>query len=140
MTRPRWLTQKLENLGLPAGGRGCHPATCRTCGAIVLTGLDNDVAAFTVAADPGLIDEHGELRAALGGRPTFDLEHTRTRLQLTRRAPATIALGTRNRNVVAEHRCCGTVLTEPPRRVTPRGDTPQARGDLKWAAESGKGR
>lgn len=65
--------------------RRAQPRLCRTCNAHVLTGLDADLAALSITADPTPLDQLGELTALASGRSTYTLEHDGPRLVLNYR-------------------------------------------------------
>jgi len=65
--------------------RRAQPRLCRTCNAHVVTGLDADLAALDILADPTPLDQLGELTALIQGRPTYTLEHDGPRLVLNYR-------------------------------------------------------
>lgn len=81
---------------------------CRTCRRMVLYGLDADVCALSVTADPAPITALGETVALLAGRATYHLAAAAGRRQLHYRDAWAIE-GERKSPVVAEHRC-GQVL------------------------------
>jgi hypothetical protein len=59
----------------PAGTtRRAQPRLCRTCNAHVITGLDSNLAALAITADPTPLDQLGELTALTQGRRTVTLE------------------------------------------------------------------
>ena len=98
MTRtPPWLAAKIR-----ANQRQARDGTCRRCGAPLLAGLDADVCAFTVTADPAPVGPGAELRALMAGRASFDLLggelHRRDRWHVT---------GRRRWPVLLEHVCDG---------------------------------
>lgn len=74
---------------------------CRRCGAIVLTGLDGDVLAWTATADPTPINAQAELAVLLLLQRTYRVDHTREGYHLTYRHPAHRGPGT----VLPAHAC-----------------------------------
>jgi hypothetical protein len=70
--------------------RRAQPRLCRTCNAHVITGLDADLAAIAVTADPTPLDQLGELTALVTARSTYTLEHDGPRLVLNYRDPGRI--------------------------------------------------
>jgi hypothetical protein len=65
--------------------RRAQPRLCHTCDAHVITGLDDNIAALAVIADPTPLDQLGELTALTQGRRTFTLETDGPRLVLNYR-------------------------------------------------------
>lgn len=88
--------------------RNAAARPCRTCRRTVLYGLDADVCALSVRADPVPITALGETVALLAGRATYHLAAAAGRRQLHYRDAWAIE-GERKSPVVAEHRC-GQVL------------------------------
>jgi hypothetical protein len=70
--------------------RRAQPRRCRTCNAHVITGLDSDLTALAVIADPTPLDAIGEVLAIATARPTYTLEHDGPRLVLNYRDPGRI--------------------------------------------------
>lgn len=105
MSVPAWLVRRLGD-----SFRTASLGRCPRCGAPVLSGLDDDIAARTARADPTPIDRMGEALAVLTGRGTFDLAVFDGKRQLWRRDQWHIA-GKRKWPVLAEHRC-GASLAE----------------------------
>lgn len=73
---PPWLQAHLEATGAanPDGvSRRARAGICRSCGEVVLRGLDADRAAVTVAADPEPLNPLGEFLATVTARRTYDL-------------------------------------------------------------------
>lgn len=87
--------------------RKAKPRRCRRCGRGVLSGLDGDVLAFDVDADPIALTPSGEVGALLAGRRTYALR-TAGRPELDRRlSPHRSAEAV----VVPEHDCGWTTPT-----------------------------
>jgi hypothetical protein len=73
---PTWLQTHLEATGAwntDGISRATRASYCRSCGRVVLRGLDADRAALTVTADPEPLNPLGEFLAVSSGRRTFDL-------------------------------------------------------------------
>jgi len=78
----------------------CH------CGAPVVAGIDGDVCAFMIRADPQPLNALGEALAILSGLATLKLTRPGGRLLLTARDPWHISGRPWERaDVIAEHRC-----------------------------------
>lgn len=110
MSVPQWLVRRHGGVFRTAALR-----TCPACKAPILSGLDDDIAARSVRADPTPIDRMGEALAVLTGRATFDLVPIEGKRQLWRRDQWHIA-GKRRYPVLAEHRCGASLAehAEPP--------------------------
>lgn len=96
------------------GGRSIRTGWCPTCDTPTLTGIDEDVLAFTVHTDAQPLDPTGEMLAWLSTppRPTYTLDNLFHPARLTRRRasslthrPAGPRPGPLTWDVVAEHRC-----------------------------------
>lgn len=89
--------------------RRAQPRRCRTCNAHVIIGLDANVCALAVLADPTPLDQLGEVLAIATARPTYTLEHDGARLVLNYRDPGRIrhrpAGGGLRYDVVPAHVC-----------------------------------
>jgi hypothetical protein len=73
---PAWLQAHLTATGAFNGdgvSRRARAGLCRSCGRVVLRGLDADAAAMAVAVDPEPLNALGEFLALSVGRVTFDL-------------------------------------------------------------------
>lgn len=122
---PRWLQNHLEATGRwDADGisRAVTARLCRTCGARVLTGLDDDTCAAPATADPTPLDPTGEALAVLSGRTTYDLTRRGNRYELDPRRPGAITLHppqTRPSDVLPEHRCHAPSLPSAPSAYAP---------------------
>lgn len=108
---PDWLVAHLSEVGQanPDGiRRAARYSRCGRCGRWVLRGLDGDVAAMPIVADPHEIDRHGEMVAILLGLRTFMLTRGKSgkgsAWNLDARDEWEIAAGQRT-PLVAEHRC-----------------------------------
>lgn len=91
--------------------RGLRAAWC-SCGAPVLQGVDEDLAAAIVKADPAPLSATGEAMARMNGRNTYDLRKDGGVFQLMRRNSLTIISRPPGSkiwcgmiDVLAEHRC-----------------------------------
>lgn len=89
--------------------RRAHATRCRSCGATVFIGLDDDKVAATARVDLVPLTPLGEVEVLLSGRRTYDLEYTSRGYRIDprfaahiKRAPAGSLAGV---DVVAEHRC-----------------------------------
>ena len=109
---PAWLQTHLETTGAWNGdgvSRAARPARCRSCGRVVLRGLDADRAALPVSADPQPLNQLGEVLTLTTGRHTYDLEWRNGRYELNPRRAAHITNSPPNsspdKSVVAEHQC-----------------------------------
>lgn len=117
---PTWLRAHLEATGrLDTDGvrRAVSAAVCRTCGAHVLRGLDDDRCAGVAICDPEPVDATGEALAQLAGRATYDLARRGDRFELDFREPPAIAghpAGCSGRDVLAAHRCHSPCLPTAP--------------------------
>ncbi len=90
-----------------------RPGRCPACGASVLVGLDDTVAAFRAVADPTPLDRAGEVAALLADRDTYRLTdpprvslRRRDRWQITG-APADTCV------VVPAHSCHAPLAPTP---------------------------
>ncbi len=81
-----WLKRHLQATGAWNADGYSRRVTCRRCRCdqLILAGLDGDMCALPVDADPAPLDAFGEMLARLGGRSTYALR-TRPYLRLTRR-------------------------------------------------------
>lgn len=68
---PAWVADQLQANKPNSARRLAAYHHCHKCQAIVLTGLDHDVAAFTATVDPTPLDPRLELAAVLTGRRTY---------------------------------------------------------------------
>lgn len=87
--------------------RRAQTRECATCHALILTGLDDDIAAVAVRVDPNPLTPLGEALAHIDGLRTYSLQHEAGRLILNYRDHWRIAAwpaGTRG-DVMAEHTC-----------------------------------
>lgn len=106
---PTWLRQHLIDTGhLTETGtsRRARPKT-HHCGALILTGLDDDRCAGEATTDPLPLTPLGEALAHLEGRTTYQLTR-RGRLELDQRNQWAITAhpaGTGPFDVLREHRC-----------------------------------
>lgn len=121
---PTWLQRHLEQLGLwnsDSFSRRLSAGRCHRCHAQVVRGLDADVAAISVTADPQPIDQLGEALALLAGRSSYSLLRRDSAWSLSPRDEYRIRAG-KPATVLAEHRCgspplpAGPPLPEPIRR------------------------
>lgn len=109
---PTWLQSILEAKGAwNADGvaRAARAGYCRSCGAVIVRGLDADRAALTAVCDPEPLNLLGEFLALSAGRPTYDLQW-RSRYELNPREPAHISTtpaGTGGKSAVVAAHCCG---------------------------------
>jgi hypothetical protein len=108
---PAWQQTILEAKGAwNADGvsRAARAGYCRSCGTVVLRGLDADRAALTAVCDPEPINALGEFLALSVGRKTYDLTW-RGRYELNPREPAHIraapAQASGKSSVVVAHLC-----------------------------------
>lgn len=118
---PAWLQRTLGDTY-----RTVRLRTCPRCRAPVLAGLDADICAFSVRADPTPINTLGEAVAALAGRRTFDLVGGGSEKRLYIREEHNIN-GTRRYPIFPEHRCgqSMTAYFDEPAKTTPRKKTPK---------------
>lgn len=119
---PAWLERLLDAQGkLNRDGisRKARAGFCRSCGQVVMRGLDADVAGLPVACDPTPLDRLGEALALLGHRETFELRWTGRTYELDHRDASKIAArpaGTaRHVDVLAAHSCDSAPLPTDPR-------------------------
>jgi hypothetical protein len=107
-----WLKRHLVDNGhLTESGasRKAKPRRCRTCNAVVVIGLDADMCAFEVHADPVPLSQLGEALAVATGRRTVSFCQSAGAYLLEQRWVEDIkarpaGTGTRE-DVLAEHRC-----------------------------------
>ncbi len=131
---PHWVDTWTQTSGLPnprLAGTTTRPRTCRTCGALTLTGYDAPLAAELATCDPYRLTPHHETAAILLGIPTWQLWGTPGSYEITRRTPNHIN-GTQNTpadkcTVLATHRCgMRPISTDPipthPTRTTTNPD------------------
>jgi hypothetical protein len=85
---PAWLRQHLIDTGVWSADGITRKAKLRThtCGLLVLTGLDADLAAFPATVDPTPLTTTGEMLALLGNRDTYDYRPTTHELDGPRNA------------------------------------------------------
>lgn len=123
---PAAVAQRIaDTTGLdPRLGRRARAGACRGCSAPVIRGLDEDMCAFLVEADPHRLTPLGELQAALTGRATFTLGGRppqllhRDRNRIRGNSPELVV-------VLAEHKCGAVPLDaypdEPPAAIRTKG-------------------
>lgn len=125
-----WLQRLLDAKGTSNSdgvSRAARAGHCRSCGQVVIRGLDADRAALPATCDPGSINALGEFLAVTTGRRTYDLDW-RGRYELSPREPAHISdspPGSKpNSPVVVAHECdspmpaAGRVVAAPAARTT----------------------
>lgn len=95
---PQWLQERIWDNQRQAKARVCD------CGDLILTGLNDDVCAFSVSAEPYRLNTHGQAAAAAAGRPLLTYIGGR----LYRRDSATPSDDAR---VLAAHRCADPTPT-----------------------------
>lgn len=115
---PTWLQSILDAKGIsnPDGvSRAARAGYCRSCGAVILRGLDADRAALTAVCDPEPINPLGEFLALSVGRKTYDLTW-RGRYELNPREPCHIEAAPASllgkSSVVVSHLCGQTMPVE----------------------------
>lgn len=121
-----WLLKQIEEkTGLPNGTRAAWARRCRTCREITITGLNDDVCAFTTTVDPTPLGTLGEALARMSGRQTFSLHHDGPkRFRISRRDRWQIAGHPAGRqgilpfDVVTEHHCRTPPLPSIPSELT----------------------
>ena len=96
---PAWLQRSQTGTTRAASIR-----LCPKCRAPILTGLDADICALTVRADPTALTPLGEAIALLQGRATYNLADGPGRKELDRRDRWRIT-APRKHHVFPEHRC-----------------------------------
>lgn len=99
---PNWLKKHLEEK--TGGFRAARWTRCPKCHAIILKGLDDDVAAWTVEADPTPITPRQEELCQWIGRQTYMVTMNPNRIELDRRTSYAIGKSCA-RPVVPAHRC-----------------------------------
>lgn len=72
---PQWLAAELQEKHPNRMARTATWTRCGKCKEIILTGLDADLLATAVHADPTPLTDHQELAALLTGRRTFNIDH-----------------------------------------------------------------
>ncbi len=107
---PSWLRDALITKGVltPSGlSRKWKIRTCRGCQAWILAGLDSNVAALEVQADPVQLTVEGEAQALLDNRATYDDDGT----SLSRRLHwhVTGRPAGQEHRVLPQHRCGSTI-------------------------------
>ncbi len=116
---PDWLRRHLERtgaIGRDGIARQARPRRCPRCGAVVLAGLDADLAALRAVVDPAPLSAQAELAALLAGRRTFRLANADGgRVEIDARDHFAISATPPGGNVivVAAHEC-GKPLAEIP--------------------------
>ena len=73
---PDWLVEQLASAGrlnIDGVGLVATAQVCRRCRAVVIAGLDGDVAGMPFRAEPAAVTVAGEVWAVLAGRHTFRL-------------------------------------------------------------------
>ena len=70
-----WVTQELST-PRPSTTRNVHLTTCPTCHAIILTGLNDDIAATRAQADPTTLNRTQATIHATAGRTLYHLTTT----------------------------------------------------------------
>jgi hypothetical protein len=108
---------------------------CPSCRALILRGLDGDLAAVEVTVDLEPLGAQGEALAQLGGRQTFALARRGTHYRLTRRdhwqiggrrGTTAVQPGRTAADVLAEHRCGTAALPAVPSALAPPTTTQEA--------------
>lgn len=114
---PAWLVRALEEK--TGGFRAARWIRCPHCHQLILEGLDDDICAFTVRADPTPITLEQEQLCATIGRPTYTVT-TGTRLELDRRTWRHLGYPSPLAPIVPEHRCGARFQTflKPPAHNT----------------------
>lgn len=119
MTTPTWLLDHLIRAGHvteTGATRKAKIRRCQKCRAHVLVGLDADMCALEVEADPTPLSALGEALALVEGRRTLALYRDRGRFVLDPRRTEDITgdpAGSNSReDALREHRC-STFLTDP---------------------------
>ena len=114
--------------------RGLRARRCRSCGAPILRGLDEDITALVATVDPAPLSAVGEAIARLQGRHTYELRRLNRVPQLMLRNYLTIASrppGSKTWagpiDVVAEHGCHAFPLPTIPTVHPPSTPTRKAR-------------
>lgn len=111
---------KLDDDGVT---RRARPTQCRSCAAVVITGLDHDRVAVSVTVDPMPLSAAGELEALLTKRATFTVRrdgrgsleiNPRDLSQMKARSAGAIA----GADCVAEHRCTSFPLSGTDSRIS----------------------
>lgn len=102
---PNWVTEMLEQERAPIARRAIF-RYCERCQQITVVGLDGDVAAFKVTADPTPLNARQELACHLAGRRTWSLTVRNRSLELDVREPANARpAGHEPFHVVPKHQC-----------------------------------
>lgn len=104
-----WLRAHLEATGRANRdgiSRAITASVCRTCGARVLRGLDDEILARPTTVDATEIDRLGEVLALASGRPTYEvMPEGRDRLVLVPRSQWRIAAGAQRGPIHSWHEC-----------------------------------
>lgn len=102
-----WLKQQLETK--TGGFRAAHWKRCTDCGELTLHGMDADLCAGMVTADPTPLSPQQEHACMITGRPTYTLKPRGNSYELNDRSGAYL-YGTRppdgrGKTIVPEHLC-----------------------------------
>lgn len=115
---PKHLIPTLEaTTGLnftDGNGRNVKREKCPHCGARILTGLDGNVGAILVHADPTPLSNAQELACTLTGRPTFFLDRRGKGAALERRQHWHIGPHPAAKNTIVPAHLCGARFPDPP--------------------------
>lgn len=99
---PKWLIQAIETK--TGGFRSARWTRCPKCQQIILQGLDDDIAAFTVQADPTPINPRQETACRLTARPTYAVTEGR-QIELDRRDRWSTGKPSPDRPIIPAHKC-----------------------------------
>jgi hypothetical protein len=99
-----------------------RPRRCPACGASVLVGLDDTVAAFRAVADPTPLSRAGEVLALITGRDTYRLTDP-PRVSLRRRDRWQISGRPADTCVVLPAHACGAPLAPTPATADDRSSS-----------------
>lgn len=113
------LARELQRNAARGNSRAAGTYACPGCRAVILRGLDADVAALTVTVDPAPLTLLGEVLALARGRTTYDLTRRGGRYELDPRNPSHIKKRPASEFHVAPEHKCGNPLPAKPREFIP---------------------
>lgn len=109
---PDWLRRRLVQAGVmddeTGATRKARAEFCGGCGAVVMVGIDGDLAGSVATCDPTPLSPTGEALALLAGRGTFELRWIGGRYELDRRDAFRIRgspAGTNGIDILVRHDC-----------------------------------
>lgn len=101
---PQWVTDQIHTPA-PLARRAVF-TTCRHCQEIIIHGLDADLLAEEVRADPTPLTTPQEVACILAGRPTYQIQITNQDLKIIDRQARWQVPGTKPRRpIIPKHQC-----------------------------------